>query len=51
MKNILFLVAAILIAVWVVGLVFDIVGGIIHILLVVAVALFLFGFIKRKIAR
>lgn len=49
MKNVLFLIAAILLAVWIVGLVFDIIGGIIHILLVVAVALFLFGFLKRKV--
>jgi len=50
-KNILFLIAAILIAVWVVGLIFDIVGGIIHILLIVAVAIFIYGFIKRKVGR
>jgi Flp pilus assembly protein TadB len=49
LKNVLFLIAAILLAVWIVGLVFDIIGGIIHILLVVAVALFLFGFLKRKV--
>ena len=51
LKNILFLIAAILIAVWLVGLIFNIVGGIIHILLVVAVAIFIFGFIKRKVSR
>lgn len=51
MKNVLWMIAAVLIAIWVVGLIFDIVGAVIHVLLVVAVALFLFGFIKRKVAR
>lgn len=49
LKNVLFLIAAVLIAVWMVGLIFDIIGGIIHILLVVAVAFLIFGFLKRKV--
>lgn len=49
MANILWLIVAVLVAFWLVGLVFDIVGGIIHILIVVAVAVAIYAFIKRKV--
>ena len=49
MANILWLIVAVLVAIWLVGLVFDIVGGIIHILIIVAVAVAIYAFIKRKV--
>ena len=49
MANILWLIVAVLVAIWLVGLVFDILGGIIHILIVVAVAVAIYAFIKRKV--
>ncbi|MFN2240324.1 MAG: lmo0937 family membrane protein [Thermoanaerobaculia bacterium] len=49
MANILWLIVAVLVAIWLVGLVFDIVGGIIHILIVIAVAVAIYAFIKRKV--
>lgn len=47
--NILWLIVAVIVAIWLVGLVLDVVGGLIHILLVVAVAIAIFAFIKRKV--
>lgn len=47
--NILWLVVAILIAIWIVGLVLDVVGAVIHFLLVIAVAVAIFAWIKRKV--
>ena len=49
MANILWLNVAVLVAIWLVGLVFDIVGGIIQILIIVAVAVAIYAFIKRKV--
>ncbi|MCA1733845.1 MAG: lmo0937 family membrane protein [Acidobacteria bacterium] len=49
MANILWLIVAVLVAIWLVGLVFNIVGGIIHILIVIAVAVAIYAFIKRKV--
>ena len=49
MANILWLIVAVLVAIWLVGLVFDILGGIIHILIVVAVVVAIYAFIKRKV--
>lgn len=47
--NLLWIIAAVLIAIWLVGLVLDVVGGLIHIVLVIAVAVVIYGFIKRKV--
>ena len=49
MANILWLIVAILVAIWLVGPVFDILGGIIHILIVVAVVVAIYAFIKRRV--
>lgn len=47
--NLIWVIVAILIAVWVVGLIFDIIGGLIHIILIVVVVLAIYGFIKRRV--
>jgi hypothetical protein len=47
--GIIWTIVAILIAIWVVGLIFDIVGGLIHILLIAIIALAIYGFIRRRV--
>ena len=47
--NLLWIIAAILIAVWLVGLALDVVGALIHVLLVIAVAVAIVAFIKRRV--
>ncbi|WML47953.1 lmo0937 family membrane protein [Neobacillus sp. PS3-34] len=47
----LWTIAAILLVLWVLGLVFHIAGGLIHFLLVAAIVVFIFNFIKGKAAR
>jgi len=48
MGNILYLIAVILVALWLIGLVFSTLGGIIHILLVLAVIAVLLRVIKGE---
>ncbi|WP_108671530.1 lmo0937 family membrane protein [Peribacillus acanthi] len=38
----------ILIVIWILGLVFKVAGGLIHIVLIIAVILFIMNFIKRR---
>ncbi|NHM29431.1 lmo0937 family membrane protein [Neobacillus terrae] len=47
----LWTIAAILLVLWVLGLVFHIAGGLIHFLLVAAVVVFIFNFIRGKASR
>ncbi|HVR44817.1 MAG TPA: lmo0937 family membrane protein [Thermoanaerobaculia bacterium] len=47
--NLIWIVVAVLFALWLVGLLFGVVGSIIHILLIVIVALAIYGFIKRRV--
>ena len=47
--NILWIIAAVLLAIWIVGLALDVLGAIIHVILVIAVAVAIFAFIKRKV--
>ena len=51
MGGILYIIGAILVALWLIGLLMHIGGGLIHIILVIAVIVFLYQFItgKRKI--
>lgn len=49
MAKALWLIVAILVALWVAGAVIGFLGDIIHFVLVVAVALAVFAFIKRKV--
>lgn len=44
-------ILAVLLVLWVLGLVFNIAGGLIHILLVVAAVVFLFNIIKGRAKR
>jgi hypothetical protein len=50
MGSILYIIGAILVAMWVLGLVMHIGGGLIHIVLVVAVIVFLFQFFTGRAA-
>jgi hypothetical protein len=47
--NIIWLIVAILVAIWIIGLVLDLVGGLIHIILIVVIALAIYGFMKRRV--
>jgi len=47
----LWAIAAILFVIWVLGLVFDILGGFVHILLVAAVIAVVFHFVKSAAGR
>ncbi len=51
MGGILYIIGAVLVALWLIGLLMHIGGGLIHIILVIAVIVFLYQFItgKRKI--
>jgi len=51
MGSILYLIGAVLVALWLIGLLMHIGGGLIHIILVIAVIVFLYQFItgRRKI--
>ncbi|MFD1359244.1 lmo0937 family membrane protein [Fictibacillus halophilus] len=44
----LWTIAAILLVLWLLGFLFDVAGGIIHILLVIAVIVFLLNFFKGR---
>jgi len=48
MGSILYLIGAVLVAMWLIGLVLHIGGGLIHLILVVAVVLFIFQFITGR---
>jgi len=48
MSNILYIIAVILVVFWAIGLFFHMVGGLIHILLVIAVIAILLGVIRRS---
>jgi len=50
MNSLLYIVAVILVIAWVVGFFFTTVGGLIHILLVIAVIAILLGLIRRPTA-
>jgi hypothetical protein len=47
MRGILYIIAVILVVGWAIGLFFHALGGLIHILLVLAVIAFLLGIIRR----
>ncbi|WP_139205946.1 MULTISPECIES: lmo0937 family membrane protein [unclassified Bacillus (in: firmicutes)] len=47
----LWTILAVLLVLWVLGLVFNIAGGLIHILLVVAAVIFLFNMLKGRANR
>lgn len=49
MARLLWILVAVLVAIWVLGNVIGFLGDIIHFVLVVAVALAIFAFVKRKI--
>ncbi|MBY6037313.1 lmo0937 family membrane protein [Fictibacillus nanhaiensis] len=44
----LWTIIAILVVLWLLGLVFKVAGGVIHILLVIALIIFIFNFIKGR---
>lgn len=50
MNSLLYIIAIILVIGWAIGLFFTAVGGLIHILLVIAVIAFLLGLIRRPTA-
>ena len=43
----LYTIALVLVALWLAGFVLDVVGGIIHVLLVIAIAIVIFRMLKR----
>jgi hypothetical protein len=47
MSNLLYIVAVILIIIWAINVFFYAVGGLIHIIIVMAIAAFLLGVIRR----
>lgn len=49
MSKALWIIVAILVALWVAGNVIGFLGEIIHLVLVIAVALAIFAFVKRKV--
>ncbi len=51
MGNLLYAVAVILVIIWAIGFFGYAAGGIIHVLLVIAIVLFLLKFIRRKLDR
>ncbi len=46
--NILFTIGAVLVAIWIAGIVLHLLGWLIHIVIFVAIALFIYGFIRRR---
>lgn len=49
MAKILWIIVGVLVALWLAGTVIGFVGDIIHFVLVVAIALAIFAFVKRKV--
>ncbi|RFU66354.1 lmo0937 family membrane protein [Peribacillus saganii] len=47
----LWTIIGVLLLLWIVGLVFDLAGGMIHLLLIVAAVVFVFNFIKGRARR
>ena len=47
--NILWIIVAVLAILWLAGFVLDVVGGLIHIILVVAIVVAIVAFIRRKV--
>ena len=47
--NILWVIVAVLAILWLAGLVLDVVGGLIHIILVVAIVVAIVAFIRKKV--
>ena len=47
--KIIWIIVAVLLALWLAGLVMDVAGGLIHVILVIVIALAIFGFIKRRV--
>ncbi|HUP65349.1 MAG TPA: lmo0937 family membrane protein [Thermoanaerobaculia bacterium] len=47
--NILWVIVAVLAILWLAGFVLDVVGGLIHIILVVAIVVAIVAFIRRKV--
>lgn len=50
MNSLLYIIAVILVIAWAIGFFFTTIGGLIHILLVLAVIAFLLGIIRRSTA-
>jgi hypothetical protein len=50
MNSILYIIATILIVVWAVGFFFTAIGGLIHLLLLIALVFFVFGLVRRPTA-
>jgi 4-hydroxybenzoate polyprenyltransferase len=48
MGNILYIVGAVLVALWLIGFLTNIGGGLIHLILVIAVVVFLFQFLSGR---
>lgn len=48
MGNLLYIIGAVLVALWLIGLVSHIGGGLIHIILVIAVIVFVFQFLTGR---
>lgn len=48
MAKILWIIAAVVLAVWLVGLVMDIAGGLIHLLLIIVVAIVIYNLITGR---
>ncbi len=47
--NILWAIVAVLVILWLAGFVLDVVGGLIHIILVVAIVVAIVAFIRKKV--
>ena len=47
--KIIWIIVAILVALWLAGNIIGFLGDVIHIVIVVAIALAIFGFVKRKV--
>jgi len=48
MANLLWIIALVLVAVWAIAVFFKVIGGLIHLLLVVAVVVVVFNLLRRK---
>lgn len=48
MGNLLYLIGAVLVALWLIGLLMHVGGGLIHIILVIAVVVFVFQFLTGR---
>ena len=49
MRNALWAIVAILLIIWLAGAVLDFIGGVIHVVLVVAIVLAVFAFLRKKV--